>query len=271
MAGLGQRSRPGTVAQSTRSLQIRARPDGAHVGPGICTGRDCRSPDAAAGARERLVNARLLRHTSHNAKAVYQRYLGWYDGNPANLNPLPRVEAAKKAVEYMGGAAAVMDRARNDFKAGNYRWVAQVMEQVVYADPTNKEARALAAQAFEQLGYLAESATWRNAYLLGAQELRNGPGSPRRSPGVTPDMLHAMTLDLVFDYLGTRLNGPRAGTMQSVINWLFPDTSDSAASTLAHGALTAVMGKEVDNADATVTIPRAVFESVVLGQRTMAE
>ena len=208
---------------------------------------------------------------SHNAKAVYQRYLGWYDGNPANLNPLPPVEAAKKAVEYMGGAAAVLDRARNDFKAGNYRWVAQVMEQVVYADPANKEARALAAQAFEQLGYLAESATWRNAYLLGAQELRSGPGNPRRSPGVTADMLHAMALDLVFDHLGTRVNGPRAGTTQIVINWRFPDTRDSAVSTLSHGALTVVKGKEVRNADATVTIPRAVFESVVLGQRAMAE
>src|SRR5215471_18020168 len=208
---------------------------------------------------------------SHDAKAVYQKYLGWYDGNPANLNPLPPVENAKKYVEYMGGAAAAMDRARNDFKAGNYRWVVQVMEQVVYADATNKEARVLAAQAFEQLGYLAESATWRNAYLLGAQELRSGRGRPRRSPGVTPDMLHAMTLDLVLDYLGTRLNGPRAGTMQIVINWVFPDTNDSAASTLSHEALTAVLGKEASNPDATVTIARAVFESVVLGQRTMAE
>jgi hypothetical protein len=92
----------------------------------------------------------------------------------------------------MGGAAAVIARAREDFKAGNYRCVAQIMDQVVYADPTNREARALAARAFEQLGYLSESATWRNAYLLGAQELRIGPPSPRRSPGVTPDMLHAM-------------------------------------------------------------------------------
>ena len=208
---------------------------------------------------------------SHNAKAVYQKYLGWYDGNPANLNPLPPVEGAKKAVEYMGGAAAVIDRARNDFKAGNYRWVAQVMEQVVYADPTNQEARALAAQAFEQLGYLAESATWRNAYLLGAQELRIGPGNPRRSPGITSDMLHAMTLDLVFDHLGTRLNAARAGTSQIVINWRFPDRKESAASTLSHAALTAVISKEAANADATVTTQRAVFEAVVLGRRAIAD
>ncbi|HMD48293.1 MAG TPA: alkyl sulfatase dimerization domain-containing protein, partial [Bryobacteraceae bacterium] len=98
---------------------------------------------------------------SHDSKAVYQRYIGWYDGNPANLNPLPRVENARKYVEYMGGAAAVIARARDDFKAGNYRWVAQVMDQVVFADPSNKEARNLAADAFEQLGYASESATWR--------------------------------------------------------------------------------------------------------------
>ena len=104
---------------------------------------------------------------SHNAKAVYQFYLGWYDANPADLNPLPRTEMAKKQVDYMGGADAVIKRARDDFKAGQYRWVASVMSQVVFADSTNKEARNLEADALEQLGYQSEGATWRNAYLLG--------------------------------------------------------------------------------------------------------
>jgi alkyl sulfatase BDS1-like metallo-beta-lactamase superfamily hydrolase len=202
---------------------------------------------------------------------VYQKYLGWYDGNPADLNPLPPAEDAKKYLEYMGGAAAVIARARDDYKSGNYRWVAQVMDQVVYADPANKEARALAAEAFEQLGYLAESATWRNAYLLGAQELRQGPGPARRSPGVGSDLLHSMPLDLVFDYLGTRINGPRAGTSRSVINWRFTDTRESVASTLSHGALTAVIGKDAADADATITIPRATFESVILKQITIGD
>jgi len=208
---------------------------------------------------------------SHNAKAVYQKYLGWYDGNPAGLNPLPPVEDAKKYVEYMGGAALVIARARDDFKAGNYRWVAQVMDQVVFADPTNSEARELAARAFEQLGYLSESAIWRNSYLLGAQELRSKPAPSRFSPGVNPDTLRAMTLDVVFDYLGTRLNAPRAGTTQTVINWRFPDTKETAASTLSHGALTAVVGKDAANADATVTIPRSVFAAAVLGERSIAD
>ena len=124
---------------------------------------------------------------SHDSKAVYQKYIGWYDGNPADLNPLPPAENAKKSIEYMGGAAAVIVRARDDYKAGNYRWVAQVMDQVVYADPSNNEARALAAQAFEQLGYLAESAEHGgkspNSSRSGRRSwVRNGPAAPRRFP-----------------------------------------------------------------------------------------
>jgi len=208
---------------------------------------------------------------SHDSKAVYQRYIGWYDGNPATLNRLPRVEEAKKYIEYMGGSAAAIARARGDFKAGQYRWVAEVMNQVVFADPSNAEARNLAADAFEQLGYLAESATWRNAYLLGAQELRRGAPSARRSvPGVSPEVLHAMLIDQVFDYLGTRVDGPRAGTASIVINWRFTDTHESLVSTLEHGALTSITGKTDPNALTTVSTTRPVFESVILGQRTLA-
>jgi alkyl sulfatase BDS1-like metallo-beta-lactamase superfamily hydrolase len=209
---------------------------------------------------------------SHDSKAVYQRYLGWYDGNPATLNRLPRVEEAKQYLEYMGGSAAVIARARNDFKAGRYRWVAEVMDQVVFADPSNKEARGLAADAFEQLGYLAESATWRNAYLLGAQELRSGVRAGARPvPGVSAEMLRAMPIALVFDYLGTRIDGPRAGTANIVINWRFTDTRESLASTLEHGALTSISDKTAPNAVTTVTTTRTVFESVILGQRTLAD
>jgi alkyl sulfatase BDS1-like metallo-beta-lactamase superfamily hydrolase len=110
----------------------------------------------------------------HNAKAVYQKYLGWYDGNPADLDPLPAVESARKTIDYMGGADAVIVRARADFARGEYRWVASAMKQVVFAEPTNRPARELGADAMEQLAYQAESATWRNAYLQGASELRNG-------------------------------------------------------------------------------------------------
>ena len=213
---------------------------------------------------------------SHDSKAVYQRYIGRYDGNPATLNRLPRVEEAKKYLEYMGGSAAVTARAHDDFKAGRYRWVAQVMDQVVfadpsYADPSTKEARSLAADALEQLGYLAESATWRNAYLLGAQELRGGVrGEARSFPGVGAEVLHAMPIGLAFDYLGTRVHGPRVGAANIVINWRFTDTDESLASTLKHGALTWITGKTAPNAATTATTTRAVFESVILRQRTLA-
>ena len=210
---------------------------------------------------------------AQDARAVYQRYVGWYDGNPANLNPLPRVEEAKKYLEYMGGANAVIARAKADFQAGDYRWVVRVMDQVVFADPSNSEARHLTADAFEQLGYLAESGPWRNAYLLAAQELRRPVRDDRRSvPAISPQMLHAMPLTDVFDYLGTRVNGPRAGTERPVvINWTLTDTRESLTSTLEHGALTSTTRRMASDADATVTTKRPVFEAIILGQRTLAE
>jgi alkyl sulfatase BDS1-like metallo-beta-lactamase superfamily hydrolase len=209
---------------------------------------------------------------SQDSEAVYQQYVGWYDGNPATLNRLPRVEAAKKYLEYMGGPAAVIARARDDFKAGHYRWVAEIMDQVVFADPSNAEARNLTADALEQLGYLAESANWRNAYLEGAQEMRRGISSDARYvPGISPQTLHAMSIGEVFDYLGTRVDGPQAGPANIVINWRFTDTHESLASTLEHGALTWMAGKTAPDAVATVTTTRPVFESVVLGKRTLAD
>ncbi len=209
---------------------------------------------------------------SQNSRAVYQRYVGWYDGNPANLDRLLRVEEAKKYLEYMGGSAAVIARARDDFQAGDYRWVVEVMDKVVFADPLNTEARNLGAAAFEQLGYLAESAICRNAYLLGAQELRTGVTSNApRVPGLRAQVLPMMSIGRVFDYLGTRIDGPRAGTAVIAINWQFADAGESLTSTLQHGALTWIAGKTNPSVPTSVTTTRAVFESVVLGQRTLPE
>ncbi len=141
---------------------------------------------------------------SHNTRSIYHRYLGWYDGNPANLNPHPPVESARRYVEFMGGAEAVLIKARRSFEAGDYRWVVQVVNHVVFADPTNSEARNLQADALEQLGYQAEAATWRNAYLMGAKELREGSPPWRRSP--TRDMSSAMGADHIFDVIGVRFD-----------------------------------------------------------------
>jgi alkyl sulfatase BDS1-like metallo-beta-lactamase superfamily hydrolase len=209
---------------------------------------------------------------SQDVKAVYQKYLGWYDGNPANLDRLPPVEEAKKYVEYMGGADVAIARARDDFKAGNYRWVTQVMNQVIFADPSNKEARNLSADAYEQMAYLAEAAPWRNSFLLAAKQLRGGGQPGRRStPAISPEILHVMPAGEVFDYLGTRIDGPRAGTAKIVINWSFTDTHETIVSTLQHGALTSITGKKDPNADVTVTTTRQVLEPVILDQRTLAD
>src|SRR4029077_3598516 len=126
-----------------------------------------------------------------------------------NLSPLPPVEQARQTVQYMGGADAVIARARDDFAAGHYRWVASVMNQVVFADPANRQARELGADALEQLGYQAEAATWRNAYLTGARELRNGVP---RLPVIgifSGEMLKAVPTALVFDSIAVRLNAEK--------------------------------------------------------------
>lgn len=204
---------------------------------------------------------------SHNAKAVYQFYLGWYDANPADLSPLPRAEEARKRVEYMGGADAVIRRARDDFKAGQYRWVARVMSDVVFADPANKDARALGADALEQLGYQSEAATWRNAYLLGAQELRNGVGDQRPSVA-SADLLKGVSIDLVFDYLGVRLNAAKAEGKHIIINWTFTDLNQTYVMNLENSALTHMSGKLSDKADASVTLTRAALDAITLKQRS---
>ena len=207
---------------------------------------------------------------SHNAKAVYQFYLGWYDANPADLNPLPRVKMAKKQVDYMGGADAVLKRARDDFAAGQYRWVASVMSQLVFADPANKAARDLGADALEQLGYQSEAATWRNAYLLGAAELRSGVPA-QRGDGANAELLKGVSIDLAFDFLGVRLNAGKAEGKHIVVNWTFTDLNQSYAMNLENSALTHTAGKLAGNADISVTLTRAALDAITLKQRTFAD
>jgi alkyl sulfatase BDS1-like metallo-beta-lactamase superfamily hydrolase len=205
---------------------------------------------------------------SHNAKAVYQFYLGWYDANPAALNPLPRAEEAKKEIDYMGGAAAVLARAREDFKAGQYRWVASIASKLVFADPSNQEARALGADALEQLGYQAEAATWRNAYLLGAQELRHGAPKNPAATKANAELLKGVSLDLAFDFLGVRLNAAKAEGKHIVVNWTFTEPKQTFVMNLENSALTHIAGKLSDNADVSVTLNRATFDAISLKQRT---
>jgi alkyl sulfatase BDS1-like metallo-beta-lactamase superfamily hydrolase len=195
-------------------------------------------------------------HIRHNVKAIYQKYLGWYDANPVNLDPLPPVEAGKKYVEYMGGAEAILSRAARDFANGEFRFVAQAVSHLVFADPDNQAARALLADTFEQLGYAAESATWRNAYLFGAQELRQGmPKAPPRPP-MPRETLAALRTGQLWDVLGVRLNGPKAEGKHIVLNWAFTDTGETFVLTLENCALTYIERAQSSAADASFTLAR---------------
>ncbi len=204
---------------------------------------------------------------SHNVKATYTRYLGWFDGNPANLDPLTPVEAAEKYVEFMGGADSVTERARGCFEKGEYRWVAQVMKHVIFADPSDQAARELTADAMEQLAYQAESSTWRNAYLTGAQELRFGsPVLPEMIDTASEETIHALTLGMIFNYLAVRLNGPEAAGREITINFILTDTNQEAWLRLENGALSHSVGRSAADPDATVTLDRGVLDGIVCAQ-----
>ena len=227
--------------------------------------------DLPAGLAERWTVRGYYGSVSHNVKAVYQRYLSWYDANPCNLHPLPPAPAARKFVEYMGGAAAVIERARKDFDKGEFRWVAQVMKEVVYAEPENKEARALCADALEQMGYQAESATWRNAFLYGAQELRHGVFQMPVRPGMGADTIAGLTSDVFFDLLAIRLDAKKAAGQSLVVNWRFTDRNETLVLTLKHSTLTHRMGEIAANADVSVTTTRATMDAIVMRKLTIPD
>ena len=192
---------------------------------------------------------------SHDIKAIYQRYLGWYDSNPANLNPLPPEESAKKYVEYMGGSAAVMKKAREAYNKGDYRWAAEVMNKVVFAEPNNTAAKNLQADILEQLGYQSENGTWRNEYLMGAYELRNG--TPKiTATTASPDTLNAMTPDMILDYFGMHIIGDKANGKKMVINWEEPNLKEKYVISLENSALVYRKVNSFGNADLSMTIPK---------------
>lgn len=211
---------------------------------------------------------------THNVHAIYAHYLGPYEGNPAHLDRLPPVPAARKYVEYMGGADAVVARARADFEAGDFRWVVEVLNQVVFAEPGHRPARQLCADAMEQLGYQAESATWRNAYLLGARELRAAAGDagPPVNLPISPDVLAILPLDSFLDYLAIRLNGPRAQTLAVRIDWLLEDPTAPQAQriTLSNGALVHRPGRHSEPADVVVRTTRQELAAVSSGRTALA-
>jgi alkyl sulfatase BDS1-like metallo-beta-lactamase superfamily hydrolase len=204
---------------------------------------------------------------AHNVRAVYAHYMGPYDGNPVNLDPLAPQPAAAKYVEYMGGADAVLARAQADFEAGNYRWVVQVTHHLVFADPTNQRARQLAADAMEQLAYQSESSTWRNAYALGAKELRHGaPKPPPGVPGIiTPKVVAMLPMSMFFDFLAMRVNAEKAEGLQLRIDWVMEGEAEAWKLTLSHSALSHAPGSHGAAAMATVRLSRAKLAAIVGG------
>lgn len=207
-------------------------------------------------------------HLKHNVKAIYQHYFGWYDANPAMLDVLPPVEQGQKMVEYMGGMDALLAKARLDFEAGEFRFVAQVMSHAVFAEPSNVAARQLLADSFEQMGYAAECGTWRNAYLVGAYELRNNlPEPPSRTP-VNPNVIAAMATSQILDLMAVRLNGERAANKKWVIEWVFSDTNEIFWLNLENAALTYSRRAKKNAPDLTLKLERAVMNQIILGKTT---
>jgi alkyl sulfatase BDS1-like metallo-beta-lactamase superfamily hydrolase len=205
---------------------------------------------------------------NHDMKSTYVHYLGWFNGNPATLHQLPERDAAAKYVEFMGGADAVLEKARKSYQAGDYRWVAQVVNHVVFADPSNTAARELQADALEQMGYQAESGPWRNFYLSGAKELREGVRRLGAPSTASPDTIRAMDLDLLFDYAAMRLDGAKAEGKAITLNWNFTDTNQRYILELENEALSHIAGRQSSDADATVTLTRAKLNEILLGQTT---
>jgi alkyl sulfatase BDS1-like metallo-beta-lactamase superfamily hydrolase len=207
---------------------------------------------------------------NHDVKAVYQRYLGFFDGNPAHLHPHPPVEAAQRYVDYMGGADAVLERARADYDRGDYRWVAEVVNHLVFADPTNAAARALQADALEQLGYQAESGPWRNFYLMGALELRtNQPVAQGVKLGA--GMVRNMPLSLILDALAVRLNGPRAAEVELRFNLTETGAGSRYAVWLQNAVLHNRAEDAFDDADLSIEAEHDVMAAIIFGLLPLAD
>ena len=205
-------------------------------------------------------------HLAHNVKAVYQRYLSWYDGNPANLYKLPPTEVGQHYVELAGGPDALLAKARRSFEAGDYRWVAEVVGHLVFTDPANTDARELQADAFEQIGYQSESATFRNAFLTGAQELRNG--SPSRNPAMRGGYLDAMTIDQLMDSTAVRLKAEEVGGINVTVNLRFTDVGEDWRVALSNRAIHTTAGVAAQ-ADATIALDRSVLIEICAAELTV--
>ncbi|HEV2998773.1 MAG TPA: alkyl sulfatase dimerization domain-containing protein [Solirubrobacteraceae bacterium] len=203
-----------------------------------------------------------------NVKAIYQRYLGWFDGNPAHLWPHPPEAAAERYVRAIGGPEAVLAEGRRAFAEGDYRWVAELLSHLVFAEPDNEEARELEARALEQLAWATENAPWRNFFLMGAHELREGV----LHGGTTPSarLVGHLSNEQLFDAMAIRLDGPRAAEQRIRVNWVFTDQQQSYTLAISNGVLIHSPGED-PHADATLRIERSALNELLSGRTPMPE
>lgn len=208
-------------------------------------------------------NSEFYGTVNFNAKAVYQKYIGWYNSNPVDLNKLRPQDSAKKYVEYMGGEDIVLMKAKTAFINGEYQWVAEVTKQVIFANPNNKQAKLICADALEQLGYIAESGVWRNEYLMGAQELRYGKIQSNSSI-ITNDVLNNMPLGDVLYLFSIRVEGLRAGDYNYKINFFIPNRKEVASTELKRGVFRYLNDKLAKDAAVTVTMSKETLYELAI-------
>jgi alkyl sulfatase BDS1-like metallo-beta-lactamase superfamily hydrolase len=208
---------------------------------------------------------------SHNVRAVYQFYFGWYDGNPANLNPLPPQDAAVRYVEAMGGADAVLAKAREAFDRGEYRWVGTLLNHLVFVAPENTRARALLARNYDQLGYQAESGPWRDVYLTGAQELRRGVGNRVIQRERMRNLMKYTERSNFFEVMAAQLDAEKAEGVEMVLNFNFTDLEENHVFTLKNSVLHHREAPPDPDANATLNITHDLFLDLVLGTATLKD
>ncbi|MEL7450648.1 MAG: alkyl sulfatase dimerization domain-containing protein [Pseudomonadota bacterium] len=201
----------------------------------------------------------------HNARAVYQGYFGWYDANPAHLNPLPQEQAAARYVEWMGGAEAMLAKAQASFDEGDYRWVAEAVNHLVFAEPGNAQARALLARTYDQLGYQSESGPWRDAYLTGAYELRHGTATEGLNLAGATDLLRSMPVARFFDAMAARLDGPRADGETLSVRIAFSDLGETHLLELYNAVLHHRPVPANADADVALTLTHDIFLRLATG------
>jgi alkyl sulfatase BDS1-like metallo-beta-lactamase superfamily hydrolase len=201
----------------------------------------------------------------HNVKAIYQYYIGAYDGNPAELNPLPPVESSRHYLELMGGADKVLTAAQTAYDKGEYRWVAELLNHVVLADPGNKAVIALLAKTYDQMGYQAESATWRNSYLAGASELRNGPPKTGVNRADFVELLMQTPTERFLEAMAAALNGPAADGKDYKLNLVLSDVKESYVLWIENAVLHYHKAPAANDADATLTLTKPLFVKMMAG------